>query len=51
MHITLSPMRRDGTLTLHRAGDVLTINGAFDFSGIGDGATLPRYDKETPDAG
>ena len=43
MHITLSPMRRDEQLTLHRAGDVLTINGEdFDFTPIPEGATLPR---------
>jgi len=43
MKLTLTPMRHDGTLTLHRAGDVLTINGeAFDFSPLPDGATLPR---------
>lgn len=43
MHIRFSPMRHDGALTLSRAGDVLTINGeAFDFSGIPDGAALPR---------
>lgn len=43
MNITLSPIRADAALTLHRAGDVLTINGeAFDLSGIPEGATLPR---------
>lgn len=43
MHITLSPIRHDTPLTLHRAGDVLTINGiAYDLSGIPEGATLPR---------
>ncbi|MFN4131275.1 MAG: hypothetical protein ACK4GC_15875 [Paracoccaceae bacterium] len=43
MQITLSPMRRDDVLTLHRAGDILTINGeAFDFSPLPEGATLPR---------
>jgi len=43
MQITFSPMRHDSGLTLSRAGDVLTINGeAFDFSGVPDGATLPR---------
>lgn len=43
MFITLSPMRRDGTLTLHRAGDVLTINGtAYDFGPLPAGAILPR---------
>lgn len=43
MKISFSPVRRDGDLVLSRSGDVLTINGeAFDFSGIPDGATLPR---------
>ena len=43
MEISFSPMRRYGTLTLSKSGDVLTINGeAFDFSGLADGATLPR---------
>lgn len=42
MHITLSPQRRDDTLTVNRQGDTLTINGAaFDFGVIPDGATLP----------
>ena len=43
MQITLTPQRRDGTLTLVRSGDVLTINGeAFDFTVIPEGGTLPR---------
>ncbi|MFN7053162.1 MAG: hypothetical protein ACK4NH_13680 [Gemmobacter sp.] len=43
MLITFSPMRRDGTLTLHRAGDVLVINGtAYDFGPLPEGAILPR---------
>jgi len=43
MKITLSPIRSDATLTLHRKGCVLTVNGeAFDFSGLPEGATLPR---------
>ena len=43
MQIAFSPVRRNETLTLHRAGDVLTINGeAFDFGPLPDGATLPR---------
>ena len=42
MHITLSPIRSDAVLTLHRAGDVLTINGAaLDLSVLAEGATLP----------
>ena len=43
MQITLSPMRRDDTLTLHRKGNVLTVNGmALDLTALPDGATLPR---------
>ena len=39
MQITLTPQRRDDTLTLTRSGDVLTINGeAFDFAAIPEGA-------------
>lgn len=42
MQITLTPQRRDDTLTVSKAGDILTINGTvFDFSVIPDGATLP----------
>ena len=42
MHITLSPQRRDDSLTVSKQGDTLTINGtAYDFSGITEGATLP----------
>lgn len=42
MHITFSPMRRDGPITVSRAGDSLTIDGeAFDFSPLPEGATLP----------
>jgi hypothetical protein len=42
MDIKLSPQRRDDTLELSKAGDVLTINGApFDFSALPDGATIP----------
>lgn len=43
MLITFSPMRGDGALTLHRAADVLTINGvAYDFGPLPEGAILPR---------
>lgn len=43
MLITLNPQRRDDALTLHRAGDVLTINGtALDFTPLPEGAVLPR---------
>lgn len=42
MHITLSPIRMDETLTASRAGDVLILNGeAFDFAPLPDGDTLP----------
>jgi len=42
MRISFSPQRRDDTLTISRAGDVLTINGdQTDLSAIPDGATLP----------
>ena len=43
MHITLSPVRSDDTLTLHRSGEVLTVNGAdCDFGPLPEGAVLPR---------
>ncbi|NEX47747.1 hypothetical protein [Pseudotabrizicola algicola] len=43
MQITFTPMRRDDRLTLHRAGDVLTLNGeSYDFSRLPEGAVLPR---------
>ena len=43
MFITLTPMRRDDALTLHRAGDVLVINGTeYDFTPLPEGALLPR---------
>lgn len=42
MHITLSPVRLDESLTASRAGDVLTLNGEiFDFSPLPEGGTLP----------
>lgn len=45
MHLTLIPQQRadgDTPLALHRAGDVLIINGqALDLSVIPEGATLP----------
>ena len=42
MNITLSPQRRDDTLTVTKQGDTLTINGtAYDFSQLPDGGTLP----------
>ncbi|SEO36380.1 hypothetical protein SAMN04488103_1293, partial [Gemmobacter aquatilis] len=43
MIITLTPMRRDVALSLHCAGDVLTINGTdYDFTPLAEGAVLPR---------
>ena len=49
MHITLIPQRRDDTLTVSKAGDMLTINGtAFDFSVIPEGATLPASAVDCP---
>lgn len=42
MLISFSPQRRDDTLVVSKAGDVLTVNGeAFDFTSLPDGATLP----------
>ena len=42
MKITLSPTRRDETLTASRDGDTLTINGEeFDFSPLEEGEALP----------
>lgn len=43
MKITLSPQRRDDTLTISKLGDALTINGiSYDFTSIPEGATLPK---------
>ncbi len=42
MIIFLSPQRRDDTLTVTKAGDMLVVNGeSFDFSPVGEGDTLP----------
>lgn len=42
MHIKLSPVRTDKTLTATLSGDMLTLNGqAFDFGPLPDRATLP----------
>ena len=42
MHINLSPVRTDETLTASCTGDVLTLNGEpFDFGPLPEGATLP----------
>lgn len=42
MIIKLSPQRRDDTLEVVKAGNVLTVNGEdFDFTPMGNGDTLP----------
>lgn len=49
MLLNFSPMRHPEALTLSRAGDCLVINGeSFDFSGIPEGATLPRTAVNCP---
>lgn len=49
MQITLHPLRSDGSLTLLRAGDQLTINGEmFDFSVLPEGAHLPADAVNSP---
>ena len=43
MQITLTPVRLDTALSLHRSGDVLVINGVtYDFGPLPEGAILPR---------
>jgi hypothetical protein len=43
MIINLTPMRRDDRPEVHRAGDVLTVDGvAYDFGPLPEGAVLPR---------
>ncbi|MCL6701187.1 hypothetical protein [Pseudomonas sp. T1.Ur] len=43
MRIILSPQRRDDTLEVVKAGDILVVNGEeFDFSPVEVGDTLPR---------
>lgn len=49
MIIALSPVRSDASLTLHRAGDVLTINGtAYDLAPLPEGAILPQAAVDCP---
>ena len=49
MKITLSPTRRDETLTASRDGDTLTLNGeAFDFAPLEEGETLPADAIDSP---
>lgn len=44
MRITLTPVRCAAPLTLHRAGDVLTIDGTdYDFSALPEGGLLPGH--------
>jgi hypothetical protein len=43
MKITFTPQSRFDALALHRAGDVLTVNGVeLDFSALAEGEALPR---------
>jgi hypothetical protein len=43
MIIDLSPVRRDDRPEVHRAGDVLTVDGVdYDFGPLPEGAVLPR---------
>ena len=43
MILNYSPQRRDDTLTIVKASDVLTINGtAYDFTDLLEGETLPK---------
>lgn len=49
MIIKLSPSRQDGTLTLAKRGDTLTVNAEdFDFSPLGLGDTLPSGAINSP---
>lgn len=49
MHITLSPQRRDDTLKIVKAKEVLTINGKkYDFSVVPEGALLPKEAVDCP---
>jgi hypothetical protein len=45
MQLLFSPIRMDSDLTIHVAGNVLTLNGtALDFSGVPNGGTLAQGD-------
>lgn len=47
MHVSFSPQRRDDALVASKSGDILTINDeSFDFSGLPDGATIPKVPCE-----
>tara|TARA_R110000787_G_scaffold139023_2_gene252675 strand:+ start:1341 stop:1631 length:291 start_codon:yes stop_codon:yes gene_type:complete len=49
MNITLSPQLRSDSLTLSKAGDILTINGdVFDFTFIAEGDILPKDAIDCP---
>lgn len=49
MNITLTPQVRSDSLTLSKAGDILTINGEdFDFSSIAEGDVLPQDAVDCP---
>lgn len=49
MIITLLPVRMDADLTLHRRGDVLTLNGRdIDLSALPEGASLPSETLDCP---
>ena len=49
MHITLSPQRRDDTLKIVKAKEVLTINDKkYDFSVVPEGALLPKEAVDCP---
>ena len=49
MHITFSPIRHDGTLSLARQGDALIVNGeAFDFAPLPEGGSLPAAAIASP---
>jgi len=49
MHIKLSPVRSDESLSATFAGDALTLNGEyFDFGPLPEGATLPAEAIDSP---
>lgn len=49
MILTFSPMRHDATLTLHRLGDRLMVNGQMlDLSGLAEGARIEAEGLDCP---
>lgn len=49
MKITLSPQRRDDTLTVFKVGDALVLNGeVLDFGPLPEGGTLPFGSVNNP---